>query len=392
MKSHTPDGAGGRSHEVPMKTERNPSLLQKFWQSEIIADRLYSFLATQCKDNERKEIILKIGKMEQGHATVWNGIATKSHGVSFRVTLSLRAKILSAKLLSLILPFTIFIHYMEHQERNAILDYSKVLEAYKDDEQTRSIIINMIRQEIGHEWHMMEQIADKESYIAKTREALDAMTVGIIETVGLVIGLLAAHSSTRTIGLTGLIATIGGTIAVISISYVSSKATYDLHEGRTREIHVKREINPAVLKRELELVLIEKGVGSEIVKAMMGIIGDDTTLLSNLLKSIKLAGEVGVPKEAIKTTGLFFIIGALPILLPFFVGQAWDSDPWIPAMVAFFLAILTISGAGFFVAVLSAKKILVKIAHSISVIMGTCVITYLVGLAARIFFGIEATH
>lgn len=151
-----------------MKTERNPSLLHKFWQSEIIANRLYSFLAARCKDNERKEIILKIGKMEQGHATVWSGVAKKSYGVSFRVTLSLRGKILSAKLLSLILPFTIFIHYMEHQERNAILDYSKVLEAYKDDEQTRSIIINMIRQEIGHEWHMMEQVADKESYIAKT--------------------------------------------------------------------------------------------------------------------------------------------------------------------------------------------------------------------------------
>lgn len=375
-----------------MKTERNPSLLYKFWQSEIIANRLYSFLAAQCKDNERKEIILRIGKMEQGHATVWDGIAMKSHGVSFRITLPLRAKILSAKLLSFILPFTIFIHYMEHQERNAILDYSKVLEAYKDDEQTRSIIINMIRQEIGHEWSMMEQIADKEFYIAKTREALDAMTAGIIETVGLVIGLLAAHSSTRTIGLTGLIATIGGTIAVISVSYVSAKATYDLHEGRTREIHVKREINPAVLKRELELALIENGVGSEVVKAMMGMIGDDTALLSNLLKSIKLVGEVGVPKEAIKTTGLFFIIGALPILLPFFVGQAWNSGPWIPAMVAFFLAILTISGAGFFVAVLSAKKILVRIAHNISVIMGTCVVTYLVGLAARIFFGIEAPH
>ena len=375
-----------------MKTERNLSLLHKFWQSEIIADRLYSFLAAQCKDSERKEIILRIGKMEQSHATVWDGIATKSHGVSFRITLPLRAKILSARLLSFILPFTIFIHYMEHQERNAILDYSKVLEAYKDDERTRSIIINMIRQEIGHEWSMMERIADKEFYIAKTREALDAMTAGIIETVGLVIGLLAAHSSTRTIGLTGLIATIGGTIAVISVSYVSAKATYDLHEGRTREIHVKREINPAVLKRELELALIENGVGSEVVKAIMGMIGDDTALLSNLLKSIKLVGEVGVPKEAIKTTGLFFIIGALPILLPFFVGQAWNSDPWIPALVAFFLAILTISGAGFFVAVLSAKKILVKIAHNISVIMGTCVVTYLVGLAARIFFGIETPH
>ena len=114
-----------------MKTERNLSLLHKFWQSEMIANRLYSFLASQCKDNERKEIILRIGKMEQGHATVWDGIATKSHGVSFRITLPLRAKILSAKLLSFILPFTIFSHYMERQERNAILDYSKVLEAYR---------------------------------------------------------------------------------------------------------------------------------------------------------------------------------------------------------------------------------------------------------------------
>ena len=375
-----------------MKAEGNPSLLHKFWQSEIIADRLYSFLAAQCDDDERKEIIMKIGKMEQGHATVWNRIAMKSHGVSFRVSLLLRVKILSAKLLSLILPFTLFIHYMEHQERNAILDYSKLLEAYNHDEKARTIITNIIRQEIGHEWHLMEQIADKESYIAKTREALDAMTVGIIETLGLVIGLLAAHSSTLTIGLTGLIAAIGGMIAIMSISYVSSKATYDLHEGRTREIHVKKEINPAVLKRELEKVLIEKGIRSETVKAMMGIIGDDTTLLSNLLKSIKITEEAGVPKEAIKTTGLFFIIGTLPILLPFFIGQIWDSDPWIPAMIAFSLAVLTISAAGFFVAVLSAKKIFVKIAHSISIIMGTCAVTYLVGLAARIFFGIEAVH
>ena len=43
---------------------------------------------------------------------------------------------------------------------------------------------------------MMEQIANKEAYITKTRDAMDAMTVGIIETLGLVIGLLAIHAST----------------------------------------------------------------------------------------------------------------------------------------------------------------------------------------------------
>ena len=234
------------------------------------------------------------------------------------------------------------------------------------DEDTRTIITNIIRQEIAHEWQMMEQIADKESYIAKTREAMDAMTVGIIETLGVVIGLLAAHASTLTIGLTGLIAAIGGLFAIMSVSYVSSQANYDLHEGKTREMHIKKEINPAVLKRELENAFVGKGIRSETVKDIMGIIGDDTSILFTLVKSIKMAGEASEPREAIKTSGLFFIIGAVPILIPFFIGVMRDLAPFIPAMIAFTLAVLTISMTGFFVAVLSGKKILMKIDHNIS--------------------------
>jgi VIT1/CCC1 family predicted Fe2+/Mn2+ transporter len=372
--------------------EGNLSLLHKYWQSEIIADRLYGFLAARCDDAGRKEIISKIGRMEQGHATVWNRIAEKSHGTKFEVTLSLQLKILLGKLLSLILPFTIFIHYMEHNERNAILEYSKLLEAYKHDEDSRKIIINIIRQEIAHEWQLMEQVADKEYYVAKAREALDAMTVGIIETMGLVIGLLAAHASTLTIGLTGFISTIGGAIALMSIAYVSSKANYDLHEGRNRELNVKKEINPAVLKRELERALISTGMGSETVNDMMGIIGDDSSILSSLVKSIKSIGEAGEPIEAIKTTGLFFTVGAVPIVMPFCIGLIWDMGPLIPAIMAFLFAVLTISTAGFFVAVLSGRKILMKIVQNISVIIGTCAVTYGVGLAARILFGIDVVH
>jgi vacuolar iron transporter family protein len=375
-----------------MALEGNLPLLRKYWQSEIIADRLYGFLATRCGDAGRKEIISKIGRMEQGHATVWNRLAAESHGVSFDVSLSLRLKILSAQLLSIILPFTIFIYYMEHEERNAILEYSKLLDAYRHDEDTRKMITNIIRQEIAHEWQMMEQIADKETYIEKTREAMDAMTVGIIETLGLVIGLLAAHASTLTIGLAGFLATIGGLFAIMSTSYVTSKATSDLHEGRTREIHVKRDLNPAVLKRELEKALIGKGIRSETVKEIMKIIGEDTSILSNLVKSIKMAGTAGDPKEAIKTSGLFFIIGAVPLLIPFSVGVMGNLAPIIPAIIAFVLAVLTISMAGFFIAVLSGKKIFMKIVHNIFVIMGTCAITYGVGFAARLLLGIDVVH
>jgi VIT1/CCC1 family predicted Fe2+/Mn2+ transporter len=375
-----------------MKAEDSLELLRTFWKSEIIAGRLYGFLAERYKDDARKESIIKLGEIELGHANVWHNIAMKVYNVSFEVSIFFRLDILLMKVLSLILPFTIFIHYMEHQERHAILEYPKLLEIFKDDENIIKTITNVIRQEIGHEWQMMEQIADKESYILKAKEAIHGMSAGVIETLGLVIGLLAVHATTLIIGLTGLIATIGGMIAIMSISYISAKGHYDLYEGKISELSIKREVHPTVLRREIENVLAEQGIGGETAKNMMDAIGDDVVVLSNLLKTIKSSGEGVVPKEAVVTTSAFFIMGTLPILIPFFVGLVWDSDPMIPAIIAFVLAIIIISIAGLFIGVLSGKKISAKIIHNILVIMGTCTATYVVGLVARTFFGIEAGH
>ena len=375
-----------------MDKKQTLNLLQIFWTSEIVADNLYSSLAARYNDNKLKKAIIHIGEMERGHAHVWNKIATDVHGVSFHVSIFLKIKILLMKLLSFILPFTIFIHYMEHEERNAILEYSKLLDIYRDNENVRKIIMNIIKQEIGHEWQMMEQIADKGSYIVKFKEAIPGMTTGIIETLGLVIGLLAAHTTTLMIGLTGTIAMISGTIAMMSISYISSKGHHDLHEGRVKEIGIKKEVDPTVLRTELGNALIEKGISSETAKLVIDIIGADTIVLSNLVKTIKITGEALTPKESVKTTGIFFVVGTLPILAPFFVGVLWDSSPLIPAITSFAIAIITISIAGLFTAVLSGKKISTKVIHNIFIIVGTCTLTYLVGLAARIFFGFGAGH
>ncbi len=375
-----------------MDSKETLKLLQMYWSAEIVADSLYSSLAARYSNDTLKKSIIEIGEMERGHAHVWNKIARDGHGVSFQASVFLKLEILLMKILSFILPFTIFIHYMEHQERKAILEYAKLLDTYKDNENIRTIIKNIIKQEIGHEWHMMEQIADKGSYIVKFKEAIPGMTTGIIETLGLVIGLLAAHSTTLMIGLTGTIAMISGTIAIMSISYISSKGHRDLHEGRVKELSIKKEVDPAVLRRELENVFVENGLSSETAKLLIDFIGTDTVVLSNLVKTIKITGEALGPKESVKTHSTFFVIGTLPIVAPFFFGVMWDSGPLIPAITAFVLAIISISIAGFFTAVLSGKEISTKVMHNVFIIIGTCTLTYLVGLAARVFFGVGAGH
>jgi VIT1/CCC1 family predicted Fe2+/Mn2+ transporter len=78
--------------------------------------------------------------------------------------------------------------------------------------------------------------------------------------------------------------------------------------------------------------------------------------------------------------------------LPFFVGIMWNAEPLVPAMIAFAFAIIIVSIAGLFIAVLSGKKISVKVIHNVLIIVVSCASTYLIGLAARVLFGIESGH
>jgi VIT1/CCC1 family predicted Fe2+/Mn2+ transporter len=374
---------------VTINIEKTPSLLRTFWSSEVIAESLYRFLAASYENPDRKKHIIDLEKMERGHAHVWNKIATDVHGLSFHPTLALRVRIVLLKFLARILPLPIFIHYLEHHEKKAILDYAGLLELYRDDEKTRKIVTNVIVQEISHEWYVMEQIADKRLYIAKVKEAIPGMMIAIIKTSGVVTGLVAAHVETLTIGLTGLITMIGGMIAEMSVSYISAKGHHDLNEGRNRELDIKKEVNPTILKRELEKDLVEKGLKTETVSLILDSVGDDTGVLSSLIKTMRTSSEALQPAESLRTTGLFFTIGALPIIAPFFIGTLWDSRPLIPAIIAFAFALVSISTAGLFMAVLSGKKIWTNITRNLLIIMGTTALTYLVGLAAWLFFGIH---
>ena len=365
-----------------------PRLLRTFWSSEIVAENLYGFLAKRY-GNEQKKTILEIGRMEHGHGNVWNKLAQESHGVSFRVSLFIRMRIALLKLLSLLLPLTIFVHYMEHEEKKAILDYAGLLAFYRDDPEVETIIINVIRQEIGHEWHMMEQIADRKGYIEKVGEAFPALMAGIVGTLGLVIGLSAARAQTLVIGFTGLIGMFGGMIAEMSVSYVASKNQRDFDEGKHKELGIKTEVSPAMLHRELEKDLIERGTGSETTKLIMDAIGNDTVILSNLVKTIRTSANRPHPHESLKTTATFFALGALPILVPFFVGNASGWSSFTAAAVGLLLAAVSISVAGLFTAVLSGRKISTTVVHNLFIIMATCALTYAVGFVARFVLSIQ---
>ena len=151
-----------------------------------------------------------------------------------------------------------------------------------------------------------------------------------------------------------------------------------LHEGKARELSIKTELHPASLNQELKNALIKQGVNPETAKNVLSAVKDDAEVLTHMVQTIKTGVHTVEPKEAALTTSIFFIIGSLPVLVPFLIGVLLDSGPLIPAVFAFIFAMIIISVSGLFIGVLSGQKISSKIIHNILIIAATCTATYLI--------------
>lgn len=359
----------------------------------MVASSLYDFLAKRT-GKDRKKGIHKIAKMEKGHANVWNNISKKGYNHTFKPNFSLKVKILFMKIISFIFPKTIFIHYMELGERNAIIEYTKIREVFRDDPKTLEMIENIIRDEVRHEWEMMELVADKSSYIKRAKEAIHGLIAGILETVAVIVGFIAADLDILFVGLATLIATFTGLITIVTISYLSVKSEFDIHAGEVATIEAKHGIEPKALQNDLEHLLVDNGISFEVAKEVVEVIGDDANVLRNLVRTMKLieSGHI-TPKEAVITTGSFFLLGTLPIVIPFFIYAALGFEQILyPAIIAAILAVIIILIASVYTGVLSNKRPAKEILKFLGIMIVTSAFTYLIGFLASLALGSGLIH
>ncbi len=364
------------------------SILKDFWEDEMVATQLYKFLAKKAS-KEKVDLFLKISEMEKAHAEIWNKIAEIKFSVKFKPSISLKIKAFFMKLLAIIMPLTFMVYYLELDERSAVLNYSKLLEVFEDDEEQYTLVKRVIKDEIDHESQLVEMLLGETSFISKAKDAIYGMTDSLVEILALVIGLAGFTTNPLIIGLAGLISSIGGTFSMTSGAYLSTKSQNDIYEGKVREIEVKEIVSVESLKESLERGLREKGVSSETAKHIVEIIGDDTNVLKNLVKSLNIEESYVNPKEAAITTGVYYILGALPAIIPFFIPLLMPLTSVHAAIIAVIAAAIVSFFSGIFTAVLSGISIKKKAFENVVIIIGAAFATYLIGSLARMFLGIE---
>lgn len=170
-----------------------------------------------------------------------------------------------------------------------------------------------------HEHVLDQEIRDGVG--AKLRELILGGQDGLVNVLGIVLGVAAATSSARLVIIAGLAATIAESISMGAVAYTSTKAAKEYYQSlRNKEI---REMNtiPKQEKKEVKDIYFHKGFRGRLLNAVVEKITSSRkvwleTMLAEELRTFP--EEFHNPLKSGIIVGIASIIGSFIPLIPFF--------------------------------------------------------------------------
>ncbi|MBI5884568.1 VIT1/CCC1 transporter family protein [archaeon] len=167
---------------------------------------------------------------------------------------------------------------------------------------------------------------------------------GLVNVLGILLGVAVATSDIRIVLLAGLSATFAESISMAAVAYTSTKAASEYYEKeRQREIKEIKE-KPLVERQEIRDIYSGKGfTGRDLDFIVKKICADEKIWLDVMMaEELKLEKPEGSPVRDALVVGLSAIAGSFLPLLPFFFLPPKTA---IVATLVFSTAILFIAGA-----------------------------------------------
>ena len=172
---------------------------------------------------------------------------------------------------------------------------------------------------------------------------------GLVNVLGVILGVAAATFDTRIIIIAGLAATFAESISMAAVAYTSTKASLSYYLSQLK--HEEQEIKdiPKLEKKEIYDIYYKKGfrgkILNEIVKKITG--NKKTWLQTMMIEELgMLPSEYENPKKSAFIVGYRAIIGSLIPLLPFF---------FLPVSISIIVALLASALALFITGMIKAK-------------------------------------
>jgi VIT1/CCC1 family predicted Fe2+/Mn2+ transporter len=166
---------------------------------------------------------------------------------------------------------------------------------------------------------------------------------GLVNVLGVILGVAAATSDVRVVIVAGLAATFAESISMGAVAYTSSRATADFYESeREREYRHIRDV-PNLEKDEIRKIYQEKGFEGGLLERIV----DTITANEDVWVAVMMAEEHKLSpldrNSALRSAiivGISAIVGSLVPLLPFtFLPLGWSmvSAVLLTALVLFII-------------------------------------------------------
>lgn len=358
---------------------------ETFLNDEVYSAMIYRLLGDMYRDKPIRNRLIRMAEMEERHAEFWRAFL-KERGVEPRVgRVGLKAR-LSALLFRLI-GLGLTLKLLERGERGAIEMYSEMLESPGLGEE-KSGIRRILEEELIHEQEFEEESGRFKEFMEHVRDAVLGMSDGLVEILSVSAGLAGAYGNPLYVALGGAIVGIGGALSMGISSFTSVRAQREVRLSVINRIRLMSRYVSSVLKRRIASSLAGKGFSRETAEA----VAEEAARNQNLMARLVAEEEHGLREEALENpvkaglyTGLFYLVGAMVPLLPYFLGLPIR----IATPLSFLFAAAMISGTGFIIAVSAELGIKKKVAELTLAGLGAAVLTFLFGRIASALLGIE---
>ncbi len=179
------------------------------------------------------------------------------------------------------------------------------------------------------------------------REFILGCQDGVVNVLGIVLGVAVGTQSAAIVILAGLSATVAESISMAAVAYTSSKATVDFYRQQWKkelgEIHTK----PEAEQEEIRQIYREKGFSGEILEKIVSTIcsNQKVWLETMMTEELHLSKDGHKPMQQAIVVGGSAFVGSLIPLFPFFLIPSVSISTAILASLVFSALLLFAMGA-----------------------------------------------
>ena len=163
---------------------------------------------------------------------------------------------------------------------------------------------------------------------------------GLVNTLGLVLGVASAVQNSQIVLISGLVTTFAESVSMAAVAYTSTKAAHEFYESQLQREKQEIQEMPHMEVEEIRQIYLKKGFRGKQLEGIVKKITSDKKLWLETMMSeeLKLYPEdYDSPFKSSFVVGMSAVVGSLIPVLPFFFVSVKTG-----MIVALILSVLTL--------------------------------------------------